>query len=186
MNEELEKKEEIWKDVTGYEGLYKISNHGRVLSCKRITIRGNSRTNRPERILSNKFNHQYEFVKLSKNGIRHNIVIHRLVAIHFVENPENKPNVNHKDLNKRNNHYTNLEWVTSSENNIHASVNNCIPHQTPNSIALGIMNLKYNRMGLTIDQIANKFGVGRWTICSIFYKNKKFKNENYSKFRIGA
>lgn len=62
----------------------------------------------------------YYLVTLCNNGLRKNQFIHRLLALHFVPNPENKPQVNHIDGNKQNNALTNLEWVTSKENSIHA------------------------------------------------------------------
>ncbi len=62
----------------------------------------------------------YVFVILSKNGKHFKKIIHRLVSLAFLPNPENKPQVNHIDGNKLNNHYTNLEWITASENILHA------------------------------------------------------------------
>lgn len=65
----------------------------------------------------------YEEVGLSKNKKRKTFLVHRLVASAFILNPKNLPEINHKDGNKQNNLYTNLEWVTSSENQIHAIEN---------------------------------------------------------------
>lgn len=103
---------EIYKDIEGYEGIYKISNTGKVYSVKNGIVlktvkRKASKT-------------EYEYLTLVKNKVKKTHTIHRLVAIHFIENKDNKPCVNHIDNNGLNNHVSNLEWVTYSENLIHA------------------------------------------------------------------
>lgn len=92
---------EIWKEIEEYEGLYWISNLGRVKSNRKILkpIEG-----------------EYLKVGLSKKGIQRTITIHRLVAKAFVDNPNKYNFVNHKDENKHNNIYTNLEWCTNVYN----------------------------------------------------------------------
>ena len=100
---------EIWKDVIGYKGIYKVSNFGKVnngyknlSSCKR---RG------------------YLGLTLVKKGNKKNVLVHRLVGKTFIPNPNNKPFINHIDSNRTNNHVDNLEWCTSKENMQHASKN---------------------------------------------------------------
>lgn len=99
---------EIWKDVEGYEG-YQVSNKGRVKSL-------NFRHTGKERILKSNPDGGYCLVSLYRNGKRTSKKIHRLVATAFIPNPENKPEVNHINHNKRDNRASNLEWVTSEEN----------------------------------------------------------------------
>lgn len=111
MNEE-------WKDVVGYEGLYQVSNLGRVkTSFKPIKCHKNSIRFGKEKILSSKIEKNgYERVNLSKDGERKTYSIHRLVAQAFIPNPNNLPQINHKDENKLNNCVENLEWCTAKYN----------------------------------------------------------------------
>lgn len=117
--------EEIWKDIQGYEGLYQVSNMGRVKSLERFryakTI-GEKDWVAPvnERILKPGICRGYCQVVLNKNGTKSRFQVHRLVATAFIPNPENKSQVNHINGNKVDNRLENLEWVTPSENQIHA------------------------------------------------------------------
>ena len=97
---------EEWRDIEGYEGLYQISNLGRVKS-----LRNNKA--RKEKILKVKKNTTgYLYLSLYKNNVSKNYLLHRLVAKAFLENPNNYPCINHKDENKENNNINNLEWCT--------------------------------------------------------------------------
>lgn len=112
---------EEWRDVVGYEGLYQVSNQGRVLS----TVVGIGRHSAPRILCQRPFRARppwtkHNCVRLLKHGQRKYASVHRLVAKAFLPNPNNYPVVNHRDGNKYNNHVSNLEWVTYSENNLHA------------------------------------------------------------------
>lgn len=101
---------EIWKDINDYEGIYQVSNLGRV---KRVTT---------GRILKGcKNNKEYLVVTLYKNSTQSTKKIHRLVSQAFIPNTENKPQVNHIDENKTNNMVSNLEWSTAKENSNHGT-----------------------------------------------------------------
>lgn len=109
--------EEIWKKISGFEELYQISNFGRLKSFKK---------NKSGYILS-QVNKTGWYLSVVLNGIGKeykSFKIHYLVAKYFVDNPDNKPQVNHIDSNKQNNNSSNLEWVTAKENIVHAVKNN--------------------------------------------------------------
>lgn len=116
--------EEIWKDIPGYEGMYQVSNLGRVKSLTRRVKTHNSSWTVNGRILklqnvpsvSKYKTNTYQRVTLSGRSIE----IHRLIAITFIPNPENKPCVNHIDGNGANNNVLNLEWCTYKENVLHS------------------------------------------------------------------
>lgn len=102
---------EVWRDVVGYEGLYKISNLGNVFSCK---------TNKLLSIRTRKDG--YQDVRLHNNKQNKMHTVHRLVAQAFLDNPNNFPIINHKDENSANNRVDNLEWCTHSYNNTYNDV----------------------------------------------------------------
>ena len=110
---------EIWKDIEGYEGYYQVSNIGRIKSLSREKIMPNGTLCfTKERILNlNKNINGYMSISLYKNNKRETFRIHRLVAIAFIQNPNNLPDVNHKDENKENNCVDNLEWCDKTYNN---------------------------------------------------------------------
>lgn len=108
---------EIWKDIEGYEGLYQVSNLGRVKRLK-------GKYRKSERILKQGINKQgYLLVCLCKDNTHKMGRVHRLVAQAFIPNSENKPQVNHIDEDKTNNNVDNIEWMTAKENNNHGSRN---------------------------------------------------------------
>ena len=108
---------EIWNPVPGYENHYEVSNTGKVksLKYKKHRIMSYSMVGRP--------GNEYPSVTLTLNNIHKRFYIHKLVAMTFLPNPECKPQVNHKDRNKTNNHVENLEWVTAKENMKHLYTN---------------------------------------------------------------
>lgn len=109
--------EEIWVDIEGYEGIYQVSNFGRIKSLSRPIFNGKGYFLSKERILKGSKNEKgYLQVELLGKPT----LIHRIVAIIFIPNPNNLPQVNHIDGDKSNNCVENLEWCTNSENQLHA------------------------------------------------------------------
>lgn len=109
---------EVWKDISGYEGLYQISDFGNVKSITRMvkSNHGNFRLQR-EKLLKVRLNNKgYYTVILYKDSHPKTFFVHRLVAIAFIPNENDLPEVNHIDENKLNNYVENLEWVTHKEN----------------------------------------------------------------------
>jgi len=171
-NEDLPNEE--WRDVLGYEGLYKVSNLGRVKSF----FKGIEKFRKP--VLARP---GYFSVVLYKNNIPQSARIHVLVAQAFIPNPENKAYVNHIDGNKLNNRADNLEWVTPSENLRHAydtglQKSGC---EHP-SAKFTEEQIKYIRnicipddLEFGISALARKFNVSLATISRIV-KYKRYKN----------
>lgn len=100
---------EIWKDVVGYEGLYQVSNLGRVKSI--IFPK-----NKDGKILKQRIRKGYLRIQLYKNKIAKDFGVHRLVALAFIPNPYNKPEIDHIDGIPSNNNVSNLKWCTPKEN----------------------------------------------------------------------
>ena len=120
--------EEAWRDIRGFEGIYQISNLGRVKRvAKKIFNNGllgeKEYFNSKERILKPSIiSKGYIGITLTKGKKRYPKKVHRLVAQAFIPNPNNKPQINHIDCDKSNNRVDNLEWCTNSENQKHAFI----------------------------------------------------------------
>lgn len=138
---------ELWKPIRGYESLYKVSNLGNVFSIRRNIIL--------KPIHNGK---KYCYVILPKNKYRKQFSIHRLVAIHFIPNVFNKPQVNHIDGDKSNNRVDNLEWCTNDENRKHAIENNLMKVGLGSKKEFDIDGIIYDyiNLGYSIDRINKK------------------------------
>jgi len=171
---------EIFKDIKGYEGLYQVSNLGRVKSLpKEVVIYNGGSYKTKVKFLKPKLCNHYGYLTFNLNGKFKKQ--HRLVAEAFIPNPENKPQVNHIDSDKTNNTIDNLEWVTASENTIHAYKNKLIK----NNPYKGIDNngSKFTKEDIitirnsndTQRAIGKKYGVSHVVIGRII-NNKSYKN----------
>lgn len=128
----IDLQEEIWLPIKGFEGYYEVSNVGNIRSVDRYV---NSRFGRKRFIKSMEMGFitgKYHMVTLTKSQNKSTLLVHRLVAEAFKENPTNLPVVNHIDLNKLNNKESNLEWTSYSGNTKHAFNNGMFPklHET--------------------------------------------------------
>lgn len=167
-------KTEIWKDVVGYEGYYQVSNFGRIKSLGRKGS-GTSAVDRILKISPPKQKFRYCGFAMSKNGKAKTHQLHRIVALHFCEKPDDKTEVNHKDGIKINNYASNLEWVTSSENTIHGLslgiMNTAKGSEKPKCSKLNEIKVEKIKMqlkqGIPGAHIAKEHGVNKVTIYAI-------------------
>lgn len=170
--------EEVWEDIKGYEGLYKISNLGRVKSLERWIYNVNRKYLSKEKILKPIKVGNYLGVQLSFKGKSEKFYIHRLVCEHFIIKIDGKTNVNHIDGNKENNVVDNLEWCNQSENNYHAFNNGLInsvgeKHHYAIYSDDEVKELRklYKTGKYKQSELANMFGMSKMTVHRIV-KNK--------------
>lgn len=168
---------EVWRPIAGYEGLYEVSNLGRVKSLWHKT----------RRILKPALKHGYLQVNFV-DGVTHKFFsVHRLVALAFIPNPENKPQVNHVNGDKTDNRVENLEWCTPSENMQHAVENGLMPqgadHPDSKFTNEQVLYIRENPDNLTTVQLAEMFDVTSSTISDVqlykTYKNAGGKKRKY-------
>ena len=170
---------EIWKDVLGYEGLYIISNKGYVKSVKRN-----------ENLAICKMKIGYYCVRLWKSNVTKLWTMHRLLAIHFIENPMSKREVNHIDGDKGNYNLNNLEWSTPSENMKHSvatGLNNSsfkggsLHSQRKLSIQdiSAIRELRVS--GLKLKELGIRFNITPDHVCRVVRHKQTIENEIFAK-----
>jgi len=161
---------EKWVKIKGFK-YYEVSNLGNVRSIKR---KYNPKTKKLKTFINKG---GYLFCYPYSKGVKHTLLVHRVVSIAFIPNPKNKPCVNHKDGNKQNNRLNNLEWCTYKENNKHARQNGLsklkggdkpkLNQDIANSIRIEIKNSN-------ISELARKYKVSRTSISKIL-NNKTYK-----------
>lgn len=160
-NPVLNVEDEILADVPGYEGIYKVSTKGYI-------------TNGRKRMKTYKINSGYEALKLVSVHGRESVLLHRVVAGTFLPNPDNKPEVNHKNGDKSDCSLGNLEWATSSENKRHARHTGLSAYNTP---TLGTNKGKTSRYhNVTWDRLREKW-IGCVRHNKRTYHQKRFASE---------
>ena len=153
---------EQWKRINGFP-MYFISNQGRVFSLYKNKI-----------LKNHKDAYGYITVGLYNKKLRKEAKVHRLVAVHFIDNPENKSQVNHINGDKTDNRIENLEWVTGKENINHAIKTGLIKGLSPKQIKF--IRFLYGEKKMNVTEIKNIYG---YPITTILYHVKDFKSHKY-------
>lgn len=180
-----------WVSIKTWEGIYEVSNTGLVKTVGNVVYGGHRKKQIifvPEKIRTHSHtNNGYYVIRLCKRPRMKSYLVHRLVAEHFIRNIHNKPEVNHKDGDKKNNFVNNLEWVTKKENVIHAfetgiKTNKLIKRKPlskkkvieifKSKLSLKVLSEKYNVPKLTIQSI--KTGKRRFNITGAKYSGVKY------------
>jgi hypothetical protein len=148
---------EIWKNIIGHEYLYQISNYGRIYSLKR-------------KMFLKPYNNGSGWMQVSLCGKKY--LLSRLVALHFIPNPENKPEVNHLK-EKTDNQAWNLEWSTRIENQHHAIKTGLKPHIGKlNETKVRELRIKHATGNFTYAQLSREYGVAQTTVREAINKTK--------------
>lgn len=176
---------EVFEDLKGYEDSYQISDSGRIFTKRRLI--GNQIYYGKE-LVPQLTQDGYLKVTLSKNGDCKKFYLHRLVAIQFIENSTNLPQVNHKDGNKLNNNINNLEWCTKQENQSHAVRTGLMQRGQDRPSAklteAEVLEIYKLKGILKAQDIANKYNVSKNTINCILRGSKwKYLYEQYFKVK---
>lgn len=174
---------EYWKDLSGFEEYYMASNYGRIKRKHRKWYSGRQMATVKEIeegiVAQRRLKGGYIKATLCQNGVKKSYSVHVLMAKTFIENPNNLPVVNHKDLNKDNNCVENLEWVTYSENTKHWLDNSGYEFDTRRNTkklteeqVKSISEYYFCHKNLTTREIANKFGVTYHQARNVIKKSK--------------
>lgn len=179
---------EIWKDIKGFEGLYQVSDHGRVRSMDRfieysngIIAKHKGKLLKFDKSKENKRGQFYLRVTLSKEDKQKRLQVHRLVAKHFIDKVKGKNIINHIDGNPENNHFSNLEWCSYSQNEKHSydvlgkiNQNRKLSDEAINDIKNNAIKgvFPFNKIKGNIYEFAKKYNVDRTTVLNIL--NKKY------------
>lgn len=178
--------EEVWKVVDGYGGIYSVSNFGRIKTKTRKQLRSDGTYMTYNGKILKQSNGSgrkegYKLIHFYGDHGRDTWQVHRVVAIAFIPNPENKPCVNHINGIKDDNRVENLEWATYAENNAHA-LDTGLKEQTPNSYKSKLTKLDYEARkdiienykckvkGFTFVDFAKKYGVDEQTARKAYYR----------------
>ena len=176
----MENQKEIWKDIPGYERLYQVSNLGNVKSCSKIRKGGRYncvRTYKEKQLKTTKNPYGYIYVQLYGKNHTKKYFIHRLVALAFIPNPENKSSVNHINGIKHDNRVENLEWVTHSENTKHAFKNNLIKikkgedSKSAKLTEKQVLEIRKYKGIISQSKLGEIYGVGQDTISRIINRH---------------
>ena len=162
---------EIWLPIEGYENLYEISNLGRVRSLERTVIKKNGvRRKVSGKILKPRTNNSgYLMVRLYKNGIWRDFLLHRIVSTAFIPNPDKKLQVNHLSEDKTNNSVENLEWCTAKENNNYGTKNK----RASEKLSKPVLCVELNQIFPSLTEAAKHFNVTQSNLGSVLAGRSK-------------
>lgn len=168
---------EIWKPIAGYEGRYEVSNYGNIASLK--YARGSNR-----RVLKQSTNTWgYSQVTLSKDKVKTNRTVHRLVAEAFIDNPNGFSQVNHIDENKSNNRSDNLEWCDSTKNINHGSRNERVSNTLKQAVIATLPDGTEERYN-SVQEAADTLGISHSTISQAVHKRRHHKKAKGREWRF--
>jgi hypothetical protein len=172
--------QEIWKPITGYEGYYEVSNHGKVRSVARIIHKVHSPSGtvyqwcKPSMILnSNRGGHNYLRVDLCVDYVAKTHYVHRLVAETFIPNPDDLPEINHMDEDRHNNHVDNLEWCSRIYNQNYGTVVHRIRETSARTRGRAVVQMDLNgnqiQVFSAVREASRQTGVNTaciWQVCN--------------------
>lgn len=167
---------EKWKDIIGYEGIYEISNMGRV---KSLGFKRNEFSRYKKGLLqpyTNKYG--YRTIKLTnKDGVKKTYFVHQLVAKHFIPNHKNKPYVDHISTNRADNRYFNLRWTTQQENMNNDKTKENLSKTSIRPVIVLNRNGKIISNGLGVEETAKKIGVSISFLTKLLKTNKPYESK---------
>lgn len=171
---------EIWKDVIGYEGLYKVSNTGKVKSvgrsfemCNRWNFPVIIQVREKELIIAKYKNHGYAYCTLSKNSKSKKFKMHRLISIHFIPNPNGFPFINHINAIRDDNRIENLEWCDHSHNMKHRFKMGYDHSGVKNPSARKVIDTSTKQIFDTVKEAADKFSLNYNTLSGMLNGHDK-------------
>jgi len=182
---------ELWKDIKDFEGLFQISSRGSLKSLERRISCNSGYRLKKEKILTPRLDrYGYPCIFLARGTFRKNLKVHRLVAIAFIDNPNQEPEVNHKNLIKSDNRVDNLEWVDSETNMVHyhsslkfkevygAYRNECNPNSKLRQLEIDLIRKLHSEYNIKQITLSTLFSVGASQI------NKIVRRQQWNKETI--
>ena len=184
---------EVWKSIRGYENLYEVSSYGRVRSLRHLVKQSGNKGTTFSRYYNGKVITQregiggYIFVCLSNGASKKTLRVHKLVAEAFIPNPNNYPQINHKDENKSNNRVDNLEWCSPSYNCNYGTRIDRIIAKTGKPVGQYDINGEFIQEFPSVSEASRTLGISFSSIASMANGRKRVKNgKEYERKSVGG